>query len=214
LKTRIILVDDHTMVREGLVRLMASRPEWEVIGTFDCGSDAVQFARNHAVDVAIVDFAMPDMNGIDVACSLQEIAPGARVLMLSAYVDPDYVFRALAAGVQGYLGKAAAGTEFIRAVSEVSLGRRYLCPEADSETLRDLIQNQKDAPPLARLSHRERRVIQFAVEGHTISDTARALALSPKTVETYRSRAMRKLGVVGLAGLVKYAIRHGITSSE
>lgn len=202
------------MVREGLVRLMTSRTEWEVVGNFHCGSDALQFVRNHNVDVAIIDFAMPDMNGIDVACSLKELAPETHLLMLSAYVDPDYVFRALAAGVTGYLGKAAAGKEFIRAVSEVSMGRRYLCPEADSETLRDLIQNHKDVPPLARLSYRERRVIQFAVEGHTISDTARALALSPKTVETYRSRAMRKLGVVGIAGLVKYAIRHGITSPE
>jgi DNA-binding NarL/FixJ family response regulator len=202
------------MVREGLVRLLGSRPEWEVVATFDRGIEALEFVRSAQVDVAIIDFAMPDMNGIDVACGVRDISPSTKVLILSAYVDADYVFRALAAGAHGYLGKAAAGKELLHAVSEVSLGRRYLCKDSDSETLRELVRSHSHDGPLAKLSRRERRVLQLTVEGHTISDTAQWLALSPKTVETYRRRAMRKLGIEGIADLVKFAIRHGLTSVE
>lgn len=211
---RIILVDDHALLREGVAGLLDSHADFAIVGSFGDGRAAIEFAASEEVDVAVVDVAMPDMNGIEVVRLLQDASPPTQILMLSAYVDPEYVYLALRAGAQGYIAKDSAGRVLADAVRTVHAGKRYLCDQADTEALRHVLAARGTDTPLGRLSHREREVLQWTVEGCSIAETAKRLGISPKSVETYRSRVLTKLGIGDLPALVKFAIRHGVTSSE
>ncbi len=209
---RIVLVDDHALVREGVSRLLEAQPDMRVVGSFGEGDAAIRFAAREEPDVAIVDIAMPHATGIDVARQLREASPDTHLLVLSMYSNPEYVHQALLAGALGYVAKESAGPVLVEAVRAVQAGRRYLSESLGSEALHRYLQSTQGRDPLAPLSAREREVLRHTVEGRTIAETARRLGLSPKSVETYRSRLMTKLDIDDLPALVKFAIRHGITT--
>ena len=209
---RIILVDDHALVREGVSRLLEAQPDMQVVGAFGEGDAAIRFAAREEPDVAIVDIAMPQASGIDVARGLREASPDTHLLVLSMYSHAEYVHQALLAGALGYVAKESAGAVLVEAVRAVQAGRRYLSESLGTEALNRYLHGSEASDPLGRLSARERQVLRHTVEGRTIAETAQQLGLSPKSVETYRSRLMTKLGIEDLPALVKFAIRHGVTT--
>jgi DNA-binding NarL/FixJ family response regulator len=206
---RIILVDDHSLVREGVGRLLEEEPDLRVVGSFDEGNAAVLFAAREEPDVAVLDVAMPRTSGIDVARRLRAVSPRTQILMLSMHERQEYVQQALWAGANGYVLKESAGEEVVAAVRAVHAGQRYLGARislrADD---RDL-----GGDPLERLSAREIEVLKLVVDGNSSNEVAAALGLSPKSIDTYRSRPMTKLDVEHLPALVKLAIRRGLTSA-
>ena len=205
---RIMLVDDHALVREALGRLLEDAHDLRVIGSFDEGSAALAFAAREEPDVAIVDVAMPVASGIDLARQLRTVSPGTRLLMLSMHARADYVQRALRAGAHGYVLKECAGEEVVAAVRAVHAGRRYLSAQLPKPDLGVEVCDD----PLDRLSARELEVLKLVVEGNTSLQVAAMLGLSPKSIDTYRSRLMAKLDIDHLPALVKFAIRRGLTS--
>jgi DNA-binding NarL/FixJ family response regulator len=209
---RIILVDDHALVREGVSRLLEAQADMVVIGSFGEGKEAIRFAAREEPDVAIVDIAMPNANGIDIARQLRDASPDTHLLVLSMYSNPEYVHRALLVGALGYVAKESAGAVLVEAVRQVQAGQRYLSDSLGHEPLQRYLEGTEGRDPLEPLSAREREVLRYTVEGRTIAETAQELGLSPKSVETYRSRMMTKLGIEDLPALVKFAIRHGITT--
>jgi DNA-binding NarL/FixJ family response regulator len=209
---RLILVDDHALVRDGMTRLLEAQPDMRVAGSFGEGEAAVRFAGREEPDVAIVDIAMPGANGIEITRRLRDASPETGVLVLSMHSNPEYVHRALLAGALGYVAKESAGPVLVEAIRAVHAGRRYL-----SDTVRQGGVERHEAGLgerglLGALSAREQQVLRHTVEGKTIAQTATLIGVSPKSVETYRSRIMTKLGIVDLPGLVKFAIRNGITT--
>ena len=209
---RIVLVDDHALVREGVSRLLEAQPDMRVVGSFGESDAAVEFAAREEPDVAIVDIAMPQASGIEVARRLRAASPDTQLLVLSMHSNPEYVHQALLAGALGYVAKESAGPVLVEAVRAVQAGRRYLSESLGTEALNRYLQGSEESDPLGRLSEREREVLRYTVEGCTIAETAQRLGLSPKSVETYRSRLMTKLGIEDLPALVKFAIRHGVTT--
>jgi DNA-binding NarL/FixJ family response regulator len=205
---RVILVDDHALVRDGVGRLLAEAPDVRVVGSFDEGGAAVRFAAREAPEVAILDIAMPGTNGIDVARRLRAVSPKTQLLMLSMHARVEYVRQAFWAGAAGYLLKESASNEVVAAVREVHAGRRYLSAQIPPRALDDFRED-----PLERLSAREMEVLKLVVEGNTSLEVATRLGLSPKSIDTYRSRLMTKLDVEHLPALVKFAIRRGLTSA-
>ena len=204
---RVLIADDHAMMRDGLKALLSASPDISVIAEVSNGGDAVRRAQELKPDVVLMDIAMPDLNGIEAARMLRDKCPGARVVILSMHSSSEHVFRAFEAGAAGYLLKESAGTEADAAVRAVHGGRRYL-----SRAIAALAQAPAGrAGPLDSLSARERQVLQLVVEGHSSAEIAKRVHLSPKSVETYRSRLMKKLGVSDVPSLVKFAIHHGIT---
>jgi len=205
---RIILADDHAVMREGLAALLASAGI-DVIGAVSNGREAVRLARELAPEVVLMDISMPDLNGIEAAHQIRVRAPSVRIVMLSMHANREHVHQALAAGAEGYVLKEAAATEVVTAVRAVAAGRRYLSPAIESAMLE--AGGAAARGPLASLSTRERQVLQLVVEGKSSAEIARIVHLSPKTVETYRSRLMKKLGVADVTALVKFAVQHGLT---
>jgi len=209
---RIILIDDHELVRDGVSRLLEAHADMTVIGSFGDAREAVRFASREEPDVAIVDVAMPTASGIDVARQLRDASPDTHVLVLSMHSNPEYVRQALLAGALGYVAKESAGAVLVEAVRRVQNGQRYFSEALGEEALQRFLEDGGERDPLEPLSAREREVLRYTVEGRTIAETAQELGLSPKSVETYRSRMMTKLGIEDLPALVKFAIRHGITT--
>ncbi len=209
---RILLVDDHALVREGVSRLLEAQTDMRVIGSFGEPDAALAFAAREEPDVAVVDIAMPQASGIELARRLRAASPDTQLLVLTMHSNPEYVHQALLAGALGYVAKESAGPVLVEAVRAVQAGRRYLSESLGTEALRRYLQRGEDSDPLGRLSAREREVLRHTVEGRTIAETAQRLGLSPKSVETYRSRLMTKLGIEDLPALVKFAIRHGVTT--
>lgn len=215
--TRVLLADDHPIVRDGLKMLLTMQGNMAVVAEANDGREALALAIETSPDVAILDIGMPEMNGIDCAAELQQACPQTRVIMLSIHGTSEYVIRAIQAGARGYLLKDALSREIVRAIHSVQAGQ-YIVSQKIAATLTALDMDIDSAAtyrsPIARLAPQERRVLQHVVEGLTSAEIADLLALSPKTVETYRSRIMHKLGVDNLPELVKFAIVHGITSLD
>jgi DNA-binding NarL/FixJ family response regulator len=207
---RVLLADDHAIMREGLRALLATSAEISVVGEVGNGRDAVRRTDELEPDVLVMDVAMPDLNGIEAASLVRARRPKTRIVMLSMHSSTEHVYRAFQAGADGYVLKESAAAEVIAAVLAVHAGQRYLSP-----ALRELsgatIPDAGRASPLGSLSTRERQVLQLVVEGKSSAEIARTVHLSPKTVETYRSRLMKKLGVSDVPSLVKFAIQHGLT---
>ena len=208
----VILVDDHEVVRDGLRHLIEAQPDLRFLGGFGDGAAAVRFAASAHPDVAIVDIAMPRMNGIEVTRQIHDACPGTEVLILSMHADPEFIYQALRAGARGYIIKESAGAEMVDALRMLRGGQRYLSRKIDAAGLERYLLERGDDNPIERLSARERQVLQLIVEGRTSAEAAERLSLSPKSVDTYRSRMMKKLEIEDLASLVKFAIRQGITS--
>lgn len=211
----VFLADDHAILRDGLRVILEQHPDIRVVGEAADGRLAVRDVTRLCPHVVIMDISMPNLNGIDATQQIHANCPTTAVVMLSIHATSEHIFRALEAGALGYLLKESASQEVITAVRTVAGGRRYLSQQITEVVITDYMQHgtlaQKQSP-LNSLSHREREVLQLVVEGKSSAEIAELIYLSPKTVESYRSRIMHKLGVQDLPGLVKFAIQHGLTS--
>lgn len=215
MKTRVIIVDDHKIVREGLRRLLDDDGGFEVVGEAGNGRDGVQLAKRVKPDVVIMDVAMSEMNGIEATRKLLAALPEVRVLALSMHSDSRFVKQMLEAGALGYLLKDDAFEEIAMALHSVVKGRMYVSPKASEGILQDLalgqINSEEDQSPLTA---RERETLQLIAEGKSTVEIAELLFVSVKTVETHRKKIMDKLELRSVAELTKYAIREGITSID
>ena len=207
---QVLLADDHAMVLDGLRMLLEAHADIRVAGTASDGLEAVHAAQRLQPDVLVMDINMPGLNGIDATRRICERDPDARVLMLSMHGGPEHVQRALQAGARGYLLKDSAGAELVSALRALHAGRRYLSAQIAQTVIDELVVGHT-TDPLAGLSAREREVLQSVVDGRSNAETARLLSVSVKSVETYRGRLMKKLGIRNLPDLVKFAIEHGLT---
>jgi DNA-binding NarL/FixJ family response regulator len=209
----VLLVDDHHIVRAGLRLLVESLPDCRVVGEAADGESAVRAAQALRPDVVLMDFDMPVMNGAVATQRIRETCPASQVVILSMYADTEHVLRALEAGARGYLLKDCDTREMTEAIRAAHAGRRYLSQEI-AETVVDAHLRQRANPaatsPVDRLSLREREIVQMLVDGKSTGQIAAVLLLSPKTVETYRRRAMQKLDLSDIPALVKFAIQHGL----
>jgi two-component system, NarL family, response regulator NreC len=211
---RVLIADDHKVVADGLGLLLAAQSDIEVVGTARSGREAVRTALELRPGVILMDSNMPELNGIEATRLIRERFEEVRVLMLSVHTDAMHVVRALRAGASGYVPKSSAGSDVVDAVRAVHAGRRYLHPSIAEAVIAQLVEPEALDDPLARLSPREREVLQFLAEGKGVADIGAALSLSPRTVETYRARLMDKLDIHDVPGLVKFAILHGVTPLE
>ena len=209
---RILIADDHNVVAEGVRHLLERESDMEVVACVDNGREAVRCAMTYQPDVVLMDIAMPELNGTEAAHLISERSGAIKIVMLSMYSDPVHVRRAMQAGASGYILKQAVAREVVEAVRTVSAGGRYLSKPLVGHVLDYLV--DKDEDPIQRLSSRERQVLQLLAEGISTADIASRLSLSPKTVETYRSRLMDKLGIHDVPGLVRFAIKKGLASLE
>jgi len=210
----IVLVDDHAIVREGLRALLQSRADLTVVGDVSNGLEAIETVVNLTPDVVVMDISMPDLNGIDATAEIRRRCPATQVVILSVHATSEHVFRALRAGAVGYVLKESAGQEVVDAIRAAHAGRRFLSPRISEVMVGEVPatgDNLSDRSPLERLSQREREVLQLVVEGWSSADIATRLDLSPKTVETYRGRLMAKIGIHAVPGLVRFALKHGLT---
>ena len=217
MKIRIILADDHAVVREGLHYLLDIQQDLEVIDTVADGRQAIDRCTQLKPDVVVMDIAMPVLNGIEATHQIRDACPETRVVILSMYATREHIYSAFQAGAQGYLLKESAGREVAEAVRTVHNGQRYLSPRITEMVVDGFLQMQEesvDKSPLGKLSVREREILQLVVEGKSNTEIAQTLFLSPKTVETYRSRMMEKLGINDVPNLVKFAIQHGLTTLD
>lgn len=208
---RIFLVDDHMVVREGLKTLILAQPDMEVIGEASDGEAAWQQMRDCLPDVVIMDISMPHMNGIQATEKLKQTYPHVKVLVLSVHDDTSYLRQLLAVGASGYILKHTAANALIQAIRQVAAGGVYLEPSLANHVVARYVQRPAVTTEIlgTDLSEREMEVVQRVAQGHSNKDIAIQLSLSIKTIETYRARAMEKLGIQGRAALVRYAVERG-----
>jgi len=212
-RVRILLADDHTVVRQGLRKLLEERPDWEVIAEAGDGREAVRLAEQHKPDVAILDVAMPLLNGIEATRQIARRVPSTRVLVLSMHADEAYVTQILQAGATGYLLKDSADVDLLKAVGEAARGKSFFSPAIARVMLDDYVRQLADKGVTDRyesLSEREREIFQLIAEARTNKEIAALLNVSPSTVETHRAHIMEKLDLHSAAELVLYAVRRGV----
>lgn len=211
---RVLLADDHTLVRAGIRSLLEAVPGVEVVAESGDGREALELIAKHEPDVALLDIGMPGLNGLEVARRVAKECPRTRVIVLSMYADRIYVRKALGAGVAGYLLKGAAVAELPLALQSVMRGETYLTPRISREVVQGFLQgSESEAPdPLEGLTKRQREILQLVAEGRSTKEIAKALDVSVKTVETHRMRLMDRLNIHDVPGLVRFAIRAGIVS--
>ena len=211
---RVLLVDDHALVRSGLHALLDTLPDVRVVGEAGSGRDALREIAAHAPDVVLMDVTMPDMNGLSATERVVREHPQVAVLIVSMHADPEFVSRALRSGARGYLLKDASRGELELAVRSVARGDTYLSPSAARSIVTEYV--ARPGTPDAtfdRLSPRQREVLQLIAEGHTTKEVAVRLGVSVKTAETHRALLMKRLEVHDVAGLVRYAIRLGVATA-
>jgi DNA-binding NarL/FixJ family response regulator len=213
----VLLVDDHTIVRDGLRFTLTAQPDISVLGEASDGREALRQVQQLCPDIVVMDITMPGLNGFEATRQIHEACPSTQVIMLSVHRAPEHITQAFRAGARGYLSKQSAVDELIQAVRTVHAGMRYVSQEISgrlADHYLDQLETETRPGPLDSLSSRERQVLQLVAEGKTTADISDILLLSPKTVNTYRSRIMQKLEVDNLAGLVRFAIQHGLTPPE
>ncbi len=207
-KIRILLADDHAMVRQGFRMILAAQPDMEIVGEAGNGREAVALAGELQPDVVVMDVAMPELNGIEATRRITTASPRTRVLALSMYKDSVYVREILRAGARGFLLKDAIDRDLLAAVRSVAAGEGYLSPAVSEAVLSDYRRHVTD--PLDLLSSREREVLQMIAEGKTNKDIATTLDLSVYTVDAHRGRIMEKLNLHSVGELVRFAVRKGL----
>lgn len=213
---RILLVDDHTLVREGVRRLIEDQPNLAVVGEASNGQQAVAKATELQPEIILMDIGMPDMNGLEATAIIKKRFPTIRVLLLTVHDDPEYLFRALEVGASGYILKEAETQELLLAIQAAHRDEVFLYPSVARWLVHDYLQRvkggaQEEQQQLEELTERQQAVLQLLAEGYSNQEIADKLVLSPYTVQTHRTNIMRKLGLHNRAELIKYAIRHGLT---
>ncbi len=217
---RILLADDHTLVRAGIRSLLEQVPNVEVVAEADDGRDALRLVQEYQPDLVFMDVTMQGLNGLDATAQITKTCPGVQVIMLSMHKNEEYVSQALRVGAAGYLLKDAATAELALAVQAVARGATYLSPAVSKHVVARYLQRvnsttgstaEPSAPPL---TVRQREILQLIAEGHTTKQIASLLHLSTKTVETHRSQLMDRLGIRHIAGLVRYAVRTGLVAPD
>jgi two-component system, NarL family, response regulator NreC len=203
---QVLVADDHQLVRQGL-KVLLEREGFRVVGEAANGQEALQLAESLHPEVAILDLAMPILNGIEAARQMQKVSPRTKAILLTMHTDRRYILEGLRGGAKGYVMKTHAADDLVRAIREAARGGTYLSPEI-SEAVIQAYQNTTDMPS-DPLSARERQVLQLIAEGKTTKEVATTLDISVKTAETYRTRIMQKLEIHETASLVRYAIRRG-----
>jgi len=209
----VVVADDHAVVRDGLVAILESTPDIRVVGTATNGRQAIERVLALSPQVAILDVSMPELDGITVTRQILAARPDTAVVILSMHSSAQHVMQALEAGARSYLLKEHAGREIAETVRAVHLGRRHLSGRV-AEIVAESINSRRGSSPVDSLSNRERQILKLVCDGRSSAEIGRILDLSPKTVDTYRSRLMQKLQVRDLAGLIKFAILHGLTPLE
>lgn len=212
-KLRLLIGDDHTIMRQGLRKILEERSDWEVVGEAGNGRSAVQQAIELEPDVAILDIGMPQLNGIDATAQISRKLPSVQVLILSMHEDEAYITRAVRAGARGYLLKDSAGADLIGAIAAVAAGKSYFSPLVARVVLDEYVRRLADRGIVDRyesLSEREREIFQLVAEGRSSREIAELLSVSPATVETHRTHILQKLDIHSTAELVLYAVRRGV----
>lgn len=209
-KIRILLADDHKVLRSGLRALLSLEPDFEVVAEASDGKTAVRLTETYRPDVVVMDISMPEMDGLKAAEEIQALGLPSRVVMLTVHADEDYLFQTLKAGASGYVHKSSADKELIDAIRTVHRGEVFLYPSAIRKLLGEYLrggarQNDEKEP----LTNREREVLKATAEGYTNNEIAEQLVISPKTVDTYRQRIMEKLNLHHRSELIRYALKRG-----
>ncbi len=208
-RIRILLADDHTVLRAGLRALLSAQGDLEVVGEASDGAEAIRLAQALHPDVVVMDIGMPGVNGIDATARIKRDLPGAKVLILSMHDDRGYLRQVLRAGASGYVLKKAADTELLAAIRAAARGEVFLDPSLAKTLVEEVIEPTPSQDETA-LSDREREVLRLIAHGHTNQQVADRLCIGVKSVETYKARLMEKLGLKGRAELVRYALQHGL----
>jgi DNA-binding NarL/FixJ family response regulator len=212
MKTRILIADDHAILREGVRALLATADDIEVVGEAADGREAIDLAKKLEPDAILMDVAMPGLGGLEATLEIRRLVPGAKILVLSQYGEPEYVRRFLKAGVSGYVLKKAAGADLVSAIRAVMRGGLVLDPEVARTAVHDGATPEGGEAPNAyeSLTDREKQVLKLVAEGHTNKEIADVLGISVKTAMSHRERVMLKLQVHNRTELVRFALRHGI----
>ncbi len=213
--TRILLADDHSVLRSGLRLLLESQADFQVVGEASTGTEALKQAEALQPDLILLDLSMPHLGGLDALPILRRLSPSAEIVILTMHEDAQYLRAALRNGASGYVLKKAADVELLSAIRAVMRGEMYVHPSMTRVLLEDVLPQTEARQPDGwnHLSEREREVLRLVALGHTSAEIASQLNLSAKTVETYRARGMEKLGLPNRAALVRYALRKGLISS-
>lgn len=212
---RVLLADDHRLMRAGLRALLKSLDLVEVVAEAGNGHEAIQLAEQHQPDIVIMDIGMPELNGLEATARMVKLAPAPRIIVLSMHANEEYVRRALQAGVAGYLLKGAEPAELELAIKAVMRGETYLTPAISKQVVQNYLHpREMKTNPIQELTPRQREVLQLVAEGHSTKDIAQKLNLSTKTVDTHRTELMQRLDIHDIAGLVRYAIRSGLISAD
>jgi DNA-binding NarL/FixJ family response regulator len=210
-RARVLVADDHTIVRHGLVGILNASDDIEVVGQAGNGAEAVNRAIDLKPDIVLLDISMPRLNGLEAARRIHKAVPSSHILVLTMHEEEEYVLKMVRAGVSGYIVKDGAVSELIAAIRTVKAGKTWFGSQA-SQALADAWQDGAPLPddPLERLTNREREVFLLIIEGKTNPQVSETLGVSPKTVDNHRTRLMEKLGVHNTAELVRFAARHGL----
>lgn len=215
-KIRVLLVDDHTIVRQGLRALLDSHEDIEVVGEAEDGRQAFEKAEQLIPDIVVLDITMPNLNGIEATRKIKKLNSGIKVIVLTVHDSEEYVHQILQAGASGYLLKESAVSDLVSAINAVKKGDIFLSPTISKVVVKDYIRHtegeSKEFDSLDTLTGREREVLQLIAEGHTNREVARLLTLSVKTVDVHRAHIKEKLHISDTAGLIKYSIRKGLIS--
>ncbi len=214
---RLLVADDHTLIRQGIVGLLGAQPDMEVIGEAGSGEEAVRKTIRTSPDIILMDIGMPGINGLDATREIKQRAPKVRVLILTMHDREDYLFQALRAGAAGYVLKGADIQDLLSAIRSVYRGEVYLYPTMTKKLLADYLRRVESGEDLVEydsLTDREREVLRLIAQGKTLPEIAQHLYLSPHTVQTHRDHIMKKLDLHNKAALIKYAIRKGLVDTE
>ena len=208
-KIRILIVDDHAIMRDGIRALLGLHDDLEIVGEASEGREAIEKARDLMPDVVIMDIAMPGMDGLEAARRIMRKTPKTKVLVLTQYDNKEYVLSAIKAGVSGYVPKRALGSELVSAIYAICQGNSFLYPSAATALIKEYLQ-QAEKEPYDQLTEREREILKLIAEGHTSREIAEMLFISLKTVLGHRTKIMEKLDLHNRTELIKYAMRRGL----
>lgn len=216
-KYRIVIAEDHTILREGLKSLLSSRPEYEVVGEAQDGWEAIRTVEKFKPDLVLTDLSMPRMNGMEAIREIKKISPASKILVLTVHKAEEYVLGTFQAGADGYLLKDSTRAELMTAVSKLLSGKRYITPEISEKVIEGYLEGRgglKQHTSWETLTRREKEILKLIAEGYKSKEIAKYLCISPKTVEKHRSNLMEKLDLHHVQALTAFAIEKGLVSRE